>query len=254
MVEFTSYVAPRVGLWRSAQFFLFGAFILCLAGGAVEAASTRTSPASGQPGAAAGAVGTPSTSSAIDQNSPSGAPLAVDGFRSARFGMDEAALRSAIETDFGIKGHGVKVEKNPVERTTALVVSVPNLLSGGGTADVSYVLGYKTKKLIQVGISWNRATDKKMTPDELYADGEVLKNHFLATGYAPASIKSGLVLRNGILLFRGEDKAGHATILLLQGTFSEKDGKKQLKPESLALLYAVDPNHPDIFKISPGKF
>ena len=254
MVEFNSCGVARAGIWRPVRSFLLGAVFLGLASGAVDAASTASPAVSDQHATATSATGAQASSDAIEHKSPPAAPLVVDGFRSAKFGMDEAALRSAIDKDFGIKGHAVRIGKNPAERTTTLMVSVPNLLAGGGTAEVSYVLGYKTRKLIQVGVAWSKATDRKMTPDELYANGEALKDHFLSAGYVPGSIKSGLVLRNGILLFRGEDKAGHATILLLQGNFVDHEGKKELRPASLALLYAADPDHPDIFKISAGQF
>ncbi len=33
-----------------------------------------------------------------------------------------------------------------------LLVKVPDLLPGGGTAEISYVFGYQSKKLIQVSV------------------------------------------------------------------------------------------------------
>lgn len=182
-------------------------------------------------------------------------PIAVEGFRSARFGMTEDDVRKAIVKDFGIKPDAIKPGENPAERTQLLTVLVPDLLPDGGTAQVSYVFGYKSKALIQVGASWSRATDDKITEAELYADGDILRQHFLTAGYKPDTIKTGLVLQNGILLFRGEDEAGRATILLLQGQFADgADGKRVLTPSSLALLYSADPAHPDVFKLAPGQF
>jgi hypothetical protein len=184
------------------------------------------------------------------------AASAVSGFRSATFGMDEADVKAAIEKDFGIKAAAIASGENAAERTQVLSVLVPNLLQDGGAAQVSYVFGYKSKGLIQVGISWSHQTDSTITADKLVADGDVLRAHFLGSGYAPDSIKTGLALPNGLLLFRGEDADGHATVLILEGSFKKAaDGKQNiLTPAGLALLYSANPEHPDIFKIAPGRF
>jgi hypothetical protein len=180
----------------------------------------------------------------------------VSGFRSATFGMDEADVKAAILKDFGIKATAIASGENAAERTRVLSVSVPELLQDGGAAQVSYVFGYKSKGLIQVGISWSHQTDPTITADKLVADGDVLRAHFLGSGYAPDSIKTGLALPNGLLLFRGEDADGHATVLILEGSFRKAvDGKQDiLTPAGLALLYSANPAHPDIFKIAPGRF
>ena len=77
--------------------------------------------------------------------------ISVEGFRSAKFGMNEADVRSAIGKDFGLKPEAIKTQDNPAELTHSLLVTVPDLLPNGGGAEVSYVFGYKSKSLIQVG-------------------------------------------------------------------------------------------------------
>jgi len=211
-------------------------------------------------GASVAMAATPATPlpppSAVAPDSATPATVAVTGFRSAAFGMDQADVKAAIEKDFGIKAAAVASGENAAERTQVLSVLVPNLLEDGGAAQVSYVFGYKSKGLIQIGISWSHQTDSTLTADKLVADGDVLRAHFLADGYAPQSVKTGLVLPNGLLLFRGEGADGHATVLILEGSFKKAaDGKQNiLTPTGLALLYSADPAHPDIFKIAPGRF
>jgi len=212
-------------------------------------------------GSAAAMADTPSVSplpapSAVAPGGAAPAASEVNGFRSATFGMNEADVKAAIQKDFGIKASAIASGENAAERTQVLSVLVPNLLQDGGSAQVSYVFGYKSKGLIQVGISWSRQTDPTITADKLVADGDVLRAHFLAGGYTPDSVKTGLALPNGLLLFRGEDAAGHATVLILEGSFKKAaDGKQNiLTPAGLALLYSADPAHPDIFKIAPGQF
>lgn len=182
-------------------------------------------------------------------------PVVVSGFRSATFGMDEAAVYEAIAKDFGIAQENIKTSENTVERTKLLTITVPDLLVGGGIAQVSYIFGYKSKALIQVGASWNATTDPEMTDKLLVANGDVLTSHFLEDGFVPETVTAGVAVDNGILLFRGGDADGHSAILLLQGNFrQDTNGQNVLKPTGLALLYSVNPDVPDIFRIKDGNF
>ncbi len=182
-------------------------------------------------------------------------PIVADGFRSAKFGMTEDEVTAAIKADFDIEGDAVVPGVNSAERTQLLTILVDNLLPEGGKAQVSYVFGYQSKNLIQVGVSWNAQIDPTVDAAKLYANGDVLTAYFTGAGYDPASVRSGFVLDNGILLFRGEDADRHATILILQGEYSGGgDTQRILTPTGLALLYAADSEQPDIFKIEPGKF
>lgn len=46
---------------------------------------------------------------------------------------------------------------------------------------MAYVFGYKSKALIQVGITWSKAPGPTMTPEKLYSDDNILREHFLAS-------------------------------------------------------------------------
>jgi len=178
----------------------------------------------------------------------------LKGFRSARFGMDEDAVLEAIKADFGIEGEAVNIGVNTVERTRVITISAPGILPDGGTAQVSYIFGYKSKALIQVGILWAPSTDETITDETLYANGDLLRSYFASAGYQPETITRDVVLENGILLFRGSDASGHTAILLLQGRFEGEEGDLTLLPEALTLLYAVNPDSPDILTLNPGDF
>src|SRR4051812_5902358 len=52
----------------------------------------------------------------------------VEGFRSAKFGMNETDVRSAITKDFALKPDAIKRQDNPAELTNSVMVSVPDLL------------------------------------------------------------------------------------------------------------------------------
>lgn len=179
----------------------------------------------------------------------------VEGFRSAKFGMTEAEVRNAIATDFGIKGNAVHEQPNPGERTKALLVKVPEVLPGGGTAEVSYVFGYHTKKLIQVSVSWSKATDSKMTPEQLFSNSNVLRAYFMSEGFKPETIATNMPINGGLLMFRGSDAKDHTAMLIMQGTFSEGEHKQRiLTPTSLLLFYIEDPKEPDVYRLPRGSF
>ncbi len=182
------------------------------------------------------------------------AAFSLDGFRSARFGMDEDAVRAAIKADFGLEDDAIQVGLNSVERTRVMTIAVPDILPDGGTAQISYIFGYQSKALIQVGLLWATATDPRITDETLYANGEVLRAFFAGLGYLPETISRDVVLDNGLLLFRGADAAGHTAILLLQGRFEDVGGQSTLYPAALTLLYAVNPDQPDIFTLRTGDF
>jgi hypothetical protein len=178
----------------------------------------------------------------------------VTGFRSAKFGMNEPDVRQAIMRDFGVKADAIRAQENSAEQTHVLIVAVPDLLQGGGKADLSYVFGYKAKTLIQVGAIWSKATDESMTPDRLFSNANVLRAHFVQAGYRPETIASNAQVANGILMFRGSDAKDHTTMLLLQGTTETRDNQRVLTPNALLLFYMADVKSPDIFRLPPGQF
>ena len=186
---------------------------------------------------------------------PAPAEDIAGGFRSARFGMSEAEVRQAIAHDFATKPEDIRADANPAELTRALTVVVPDLIDGGGKASVAYVFGYKTQKLIQVGITWSSAIDDTVKPDRLFINANILREHFLAGGYRPDSITTNAPIAGGLLMFRGSDAKGHTTALLLQGTFrSGENNQRVLTPTGLLLYYVVDPKDPDVFKLPAGSF
>src|SRR5689334_631656 len=88
----------------------------------------------------------------------------IDGFRSATFGMGEPQVRQAIRKDFPGPGEKITSETNAAEKTTALSILVPDLIPGAGRARVYYIIGYTSKKLIQVNVTWT--ADAKSTGAE----------------------------------------------------------------------------------------
>jgi hypothetical protein len=220
-----------------------------------KAAAAPKAVAAGAPAAAAapGAAAAPAASSeaaATDDKSK-----VVDGFRSAKFGMTEADVRAAMTKDFNPKADAIKAQDNPSELTHSVLLTVPDLLPNGGTAELSYVFGYKSKSLIQIGAVWSKATDAAMTPEKLFSNANILRAHFLNEGFKPESVAVNMPVNGGIVMFRGSDAKDHSVILLLQGTFENKENNQRvLTPTSLLLFYVADTKSPDVFKLPPGQF
>jgi hypothetical protein len=212
----------------------------------------RTVPATP---AAQSAPAVPAAPSAATPAPATPAVAEVTGFRSARFGMTEAQVRSAIERDFRVPQDAIQTEENKAEQTHVLVVQVPDVLPGGGKANVSYVLGFKSKTLIQVGLSWSKATDDKITPEQLFSNANVLRSHFVTAGYKPDTIATNMPVNGGILMFRGSDAQDRTTMLLLQGTFSQgENNQREMTPTALLLFYIADAKSPDVYRLPAGSF
>jgi hypothetical protein len=222
--------------------WLGAALMLALASPAAAQAKKDAPPATPAPSASRPAVAPATT-------------LEVTGFRSAKFGMNESEVRSAIAKDLGVKADAIRAETNNSEQTRVLLVKAPDVLPGGGVAEVSYVFGYKSKTLIQVGATWSKATDEKMTPDQLFSNSTVLRAHFVSAGYKADTIATNMPIAGGILMFRGSDAKDRTTMLILQGSVA-KDDKEQnvLTPTGLVLFYVADAKTPDVYRLAPGSF
>lgn len=186
---------------------------------------------------------------------PTGQLVEVTGFRSAKFGMSEDEVRAAIVKDFKVQPQAIKLEENKLERTRMLTVEAPEALPGGGTATVSYIFGYETKKLIQAGLVWSKTTDAKMTPEQLYSNANILRAHFIAQGYKPDTVAMNMPVAGGLLMFRGSDAEGRTTLLVLQGDVAANENKQRvLTPSALSLFYVADAKKPDVYRLPSGLF
>jgi len=176
------------------------------------------------------------------------------GFRSAHFGMTEAQVRNAIAKDFKIRGTGVESLMIPVGRTPVLAIRVASLFPQSGGAEVAYLFGYHSNRLVQVSLTWSPQIDPTLTGDHLIADGKVLQSYFLSLPYPPNREVANTTSQYGLAMFQGVDPEGHATALLLQGEVTKSRGRPVLKPEVLRLNYIADPLHPDVMKSLAGQF
>jgi hypothetical protein len=184
----------------------------------------------------------------------------IEGFRSAKFGMKDKDIYRAITKDFKISKRKVERKVNSLEKTTSLEITVPNLLGVGGTAKVGYILGFKSKKLMQVNVVWGTGADKSRGKDkakDIVNAANFLRNHLIKKKYKKDGfIANGRLNDAATVVFRGKDKKDRMVLLVLTSTKVRK-GKDTKKTENSVLLklsYMLDPTNPDILTIKDDDF
>jgi hypothetical protein len=189
---------------------------------------------------------------------PSEPPALIEGFRNARFGMSEEQARQAVRKDFPAAPTRLSSAVHPSEKTTVLSISTADLLPNTGAARISYIFGYRSKKLIQINVVWT--SDGSAASDEaIVAAANSLRDYFAAQHYKPDSaIANRQITDNTIVVFRADDLQGRTVLLVLSGAAaaarSEEKKAPQPPPLTLKLSYMLDAAHPDIFRIAKGQF
>jgi len=189
---------------------------------------------------------------------PSGPPATIDGFRQALFGMSEEQVRQVIRKDFPASAGKISSAVHPSEKTTVLSATVSDLLPNSGNARISYIFGYRSKKLIQVNVVWtsegNAASD-----ETLVGTANSLRDYFASQNYKPdTAVSNRQLAENTIVVFRASDLQGRMVLLVLSGVAAaardeEKKGPRP-PPLTLELSYIEDAAHPDVFRIGKGQF
>ena len=188
----------------------------------------------------------------------SGAPAVIEGFRQARFGMNEEQVKQAIRKDFPEAAGKLAHAIHPTEKTIVLSLTVADLLPHSGNARISYILGHRSRKLGQVNIVWS--SDGSTAGDEtIVGTANSLRDYFSAENFKPDSVVANHQLApDAILVFRASDEQKRTILLVLSGVAAAARGedKKAPKPPplSLELSYIEDPAHPDVFRIGRGQF
>jgi hypothetical protein len=181
----------------------------------------------------------------------------IDGFRSAKFGMDEKKITRAISKDFKISRSKIKRSTHPIEKTLSLNIDVPNLLATGGTARISYILGHKSKKLMHVNVFWGPGPNKNVDGQSIVDTANLLRDYLNKKKYKDNSVVTNAkISETQIMAFRGTDQKGRMTVLTLTTPKASKDEspKDVSKKVSLLLSYILKPNNPDILTIEEGLF
>jgi hypothetical protein len=169
--------------------------------------------------------------------------------------MTEDQVRQAVGKDFPNTAAKLKKVTHPSEKTTILNLPVAELLPHTGIAQVSYILGYKSKKLIQVNIVW-RSDGSEKNNEMVVGTANSLRDYFAGQSYKAGSVVANRQLsENAIVVFRGADTQDRLILMVLNGApaAASKDDKTP-RPLSLELSYIADAAHPDVFRIPKGQF
>ncbi len=180
----------------------------------------------------------------------------IKGFRSAEFGMAQEEVLGAILKDFGIRAQEVTKGRNIPEKTDHLIVKVPDLIPGTGSATVIYIFGYQSDKLNQVNLFWGKPFDPDPNPSAIIKVARDLKGYFSKREFIEDSIQTNVPLTNEILLvFKGADSDGRMVELILNDP-EVKEGSGQAGQSDLALRlsYIEKPSNLDIYQIESGDF
>jgi hypothetical protein len=189
---------------------------------------------------------------------PGGPPATIDGFRQALFGMSEEQVRQVIRKDFPAAAGKISSTVNPSEKTTVLSATVSDLLPNSGNARISYIFGYRSKKLIQVNVVWT-SEGNEASDETLVGTANSLRDYFASQNYKPDTVVANRQLaENTIVVFRANDLQGRMVLLVLSGVAAaarseEKKGPRS-PPLTLELSYVEDAAHPDVFRIGKGQF
>ena len=157
--------------------------------------------------------------------------------------------------DFKISKRKVKLNVHPTEKTTNLSISVPKLL--GGTATVVYILGQKSKELVQINVMWGLGVDKNVEGENVVNTANMLRDHFLKKRYKKETMAVNAKLTDSkMVVFRGEDEKNRMVLMVLTKQKKEKkeSTKEAAKKISLRLSYMLNFDKPDVFSIKEGEF
>ena len=192
---------------------------------------------------------------ATDKTIKSTKPWAnIDGFRSAKFGMETKEVKQAILKDFGIFDSKIDTISHPTEQTQSLGITIDELLPNSGKSRLVYVFGYKSKKLMQVNILTGHPIDTDVTPQQVVDAGNLLGNHFFKKRYQEDGLVAHARLNDGsVLIFRGKDQKGRMALLRLSNPQpkEKKDGDLKI---TLTLSYIEKPAAPDAFQLKEDDF
>jgi hypothetical protein len=172
--------------------------------------------------------------------------------------MSEEQVRQAIRKDFPGAVTALTSGVHPSDKTTILSLNVTDLLPHTGKARISYIFGYRSKKLIQVNVVWS--SDGSTTADEtIVGIANALRDYFATENFRADSVVTNRQLaENTILVFRGNDDQKRTVLLVLGGVAasarSEEKKEPRRPPLTLELSYIENAAHPDVFKIGKGQF
>ncbi len=164
--------------------------------------------------------------------------------------------------NLGAKASDLSTAPNPIEGTTVLTAHVASLDPGPGPAQVAYIFGHSSKKLIQVNVIWGDDPKSKSDANAMVTAGTRLERYFSGYSWRKDTTRAGIpVGDNTVVMFAGEDGKKGAVRVVVDGVKYQvmQAGKETSSPEpkgppKLVINYIADRENPDVAKIEKGKF
>lgn len=184
------------------------------------------------------AASTAAAASAAAPAASTPAPHLIKGFRSARFGMTEPEVKTAIQHDFKPVDGAVTEFDNPLEKTHAVSLHLATLDPAPGVVNITYIFGTTTRRLIHVNVVWS--TGNAPTDDERLQMGTAsaqLASYFHALPWRPgATTSSAAPDGSSAVVFAGVDPNDEAVEVRVSGVPIERRGKPSVAPTGPAVL------------------
>lgn len=183
----------------------------------------------------------------------------IHGFRSASFGMTIDEVEAAIEQDFGLTDEDVTLLENPVEATRILVATVPQMAPGPGEAQLFYIFGATSGRLMHVNVVWG--TSDTPTEDErnhIAVAGMQLARYFSDLNWKPDGALVGVSAGpSEVMLFIGVDPMDAGVEVFVSGVPMTDSLGQEIVPDGPAILrisYSARYGQPDVVSVEPGDF
>ena len=133
----------------------------------------------------------------------------VDGFRSAKFGMNEKQVMQALLKDFKATKELVLRRINPATKNLMLLVYINDLALEGLDAHIIYTFEFRSKRLINVEVTWGRDVSDKADIQKMALLTNALKKHFLKKINGMQRVILDKVMKDGnTIIFRAQDEKG----------------------------------------------
>jgi hypothetical protein len=195
-----------------------------------------------------------------------GVPFEADGFQGARWGMSMDEVKAAIAAAWPDALATAKVQVDDAARTTALAVTVATLAPGPGPAQVSYVFGAASHRLVAVHQTWTLpGNPDAVQRAALLRAATTLASDLVGYQWPDFATTRGRVTAPGeLILFAGRDFHGGGVEIRVGGVALDVElpgpVRKQAHraapagPAHLRKSLVANIDHPDIYTIPPGAF
>lgn len=183
----------------------------------------------------------------------------ITGFRSAQFGMNADEVRTAIRRDFQVDDAAIQEIENIDEATLVLTITVPQLEPGPGPAEIYYILGASSQRLMHINVVWSTSeTPSDEERNHIGIAGMQLARYFSARQWKPDGTLTGLVSNPGeVVVFVGVDPNDSGVEVLVRGIPVTGPGGNTRTPDGQALLrlsYMQRVGRPDVIEVQEGNF